>query len=146
MLIRAALLALLIGLLAPGSANAVGIIDISGSTIRYSNPAPSTDTDNIAVFPVGTFIRFTNYGDGLGASGTCGFVAGDTNSVDCPRAGITTILLDLGPGNDTASVSPAINITTVFNGGDGNDAFFGGGGFDIFNGDAGDDNIVSRDG
>jgi hypothetical protein len=145
MLIRAALVAIVVGLFAPASAHAVGIISFSNGTLTYSN-AGSNDADDVAVFQVGNVIRFTNFGDGLGADPQCQFVGNDLNAVDCPLNGLQTIILDLGPGNDVASVSPALKVTTVFNGGDGNDSLFGGGGIDIFRGDAGDDNIVSRDG
>jgi Putative metal-binding motif len=145
MLIRALLLAVVLGLCAPAGAQATAIIDIVGTTIIYHG-VPG-DIDQVAVFETPTTIRFTRFGAGqLGGSATCDFVGADLDTVDCTKFGITSIVLDLDDGNDVASVSPTVTVSVIFNGGPGNDGLFGGGGLDIFNGGPGDDNIISRDG
>ena len=144
MLKRTLLLACAVALLVPAKAHAVGIFSNQGTTLRYDNGG--NEVDDIAIFPVGTStVRITHFGGtGIGPAGDCAFV--DSESVDCPTAGITQIILDLGDGDDVASVSPAIPIPTTLLGGNGNDALFGGGGIDTFDGGAGDDELVSRDG
>src|SRR5262245_58516574 len=144
MLKRALLLAFAVALVVPAKAHAVGIFSNQGTTLRYDNGG--NEVDDIAIFPVGTStIRITHFGGtGIGPAGNCAFV--DSESVDCPANGITRIILDLGDGDDVASVSQAIAIPTTLLGGNGNDAMFGGGGVDTFDGGAGNDEIVSRDG
>ena len=143
MLIRACIVAVAIALLAPGSAHAFGFFGIDGTTVTFRDPDPAAD--NIAIFVTGSTIRLTSFGDaGVGPDPGCQFAGPET--VDCPRNGVNLIVLNLGPGDDVAAVSGDVKVTTVFNGGDGNDGLFGGGGVDIFHGDAGNDNVVSRDG
>jgi hypothetical protein len=143
MLIRAALLACALALLTPAAAHATGVFSQVGSTITYQ--ARAGDVDQIAVFETPTTIRLTRFGGaGLGPGDHCTFV--DDNTIDCPKAGVTSVVLNLGDQDDVASVSPDLNLAFILDGGPGNDGLFGGGGLDIFAGGPGDDNIVSRDG
>ena len=74
------------------------------------------------------------------------FVGADSDTIDCAKNGVTSVVLDLGDGDDVASINPSLKIPVIFDGADGRDGLFGGGGTDIFNGGPGDDNIISRDG
>jgi hypothetical protein len=130
------------GLLVPAGASA-GTFTIQGSTILYSGDPGG---DKIAGVDTGASIRFTRFGgDDLGGAIPCQ-VDPDNQSVECPKAGISTVVLNLGSGNDVAAVSPTVSLPIIFDGGSGADGLFGGGGPDTFSGGAGDDNIISRDG
>jgi hypothetical protein len=129
-------------LLVPAVASA-GTFEVSGNTIVYHGEA---GVDQIAGFAVGNSIRFTRFGGvALGPGPGC-TASPDNQSIDCNKAGVTTILLSLGDGDDVASVAANVGLTVVFDGGPGNDGLFGGGGVDIFHGGDGNDNVVSRDG
>jgi len=129
-------------LVAPAAASA-GTFSVSGSTLVYTGEA---GVDQIAGFDTGTSIRFTRFGGvAVGPGPGCTLSPGG-QSVDCPKTGIRSVLLDLGAGDDVAAVSANVSLPVLFNGGDGADGLFGGGGVDVFDGGAGDDNIVSRDG
>lgn len=128
--------------LAPPTATA-GTFTVTGSTIVYNGDA---GVDQIAGFDTGDTIRFTRFGgDDLGGGLPC-LVSPDQQSVDCPKAGASLVLLDLGSGDDVAAVSANITLPVLFIGGAGNDGLFGGGGVDVFDAGAGDDNVISRDG
>ena len=143
MLRRAVLIALALALLAPATA-AAGTFSRVGDTIVYDDDNGSED--KIAVFDAGTVIRLTRFGAAsLGPGAACRFSANGL-SVDCPKDGATTVILDLRAGDDVAAVNSNVSIPVIFNGGDGNDGLFGGSGTDIFRGGAGNDNIISRDG
>jgi hypothetical protein len=144
-LIRTVCLALALALWAPAGAHATGVFSITGSTVIYD--AVPGDTDQIAGFETPTSYRFTRFGGSdIGPGPACSFLASDSNTVDCRKDGVTAILLNLGDGDDVATISANIRIPVIFNGGLGRDGLFGGGGLDIFNGGPGDDNVVARDG
>jgi hypothetical protein len=142
-MLRALLLALAVVALAPAHALA-GTFAVVGKTIVYTG---EDGQDKIAAFETADAVRFTRFGGtSLGApDNTCTLASGG-QSVVCPKAGVTSVVLNLDDGDDVAAISPALTIPVILNGGGGNDGLFGGGGLDIFNGGSGDDNVVSRDG
>ena len=139
----ACLLAALVALAVAPAAHAQ-TFSIAGSTLVYTG---STDADEIAGFDTGTHFRFTRFGGPtLGSpDGSCE-VSPDAQTVDCPKGGVSLVVLALGTGNDVAAVSANVSVPVRFDGGDGSDGLFGGGGTDAFFGGAGNDNVVSRDG
>ena len=141
-MLRLALLAVCAALLLPATASA-GTFQISSSTIIYDGEA---GVDQIAGFETADSIRFTRFGGvDLGPGPGC-TVSPDNQSVDCPKAGLTAVFLNLDAGDDVAAVSASVTVPVIFDGGSGNDGLFGGGGTDIFSGGAGDDNMIARDG
>jgi hypothetical protein len=143
MLSRALILALAAMTLLPATASA-GFFHIEGSTIVYTG---DPGVDQIAGFDTGTgFIRFTRFGGvDLGAVIPC-TVDDDNQSVDCPKANVSSVILNLDDGDDVAAVNANVSIPVIFDGGPGNDGLFGGGGTDVFQAGAGNDNVISRDG
>ncbi len=143
-MLKVALLAsAIVALAAPANASADGTFVIDGDRIVFTGDAGE---DKISGFDTGTTIRFTRFGGAqLGGDLPCVVSAGG-QTVDCPKTGIVAVVLNLGGGDDVASVSPAVTFPVFFNGGDDNDGLFGGGGIDSFDGGPGDDNVVARDG
>jgi hypothetical protein len=142
--LRAVCLAVVVLALAPVAAQA-GTFTAQGGTITYN--ADAGQSEQIAGFAVGSVIRFTEFGEASIGRGA-GCQASDTTpqTIECPAAGISSIVLNLDDGDDVAAISPQIRIPVIFNGGDGADGLFGGGGNDVFIGGPGNDNVVARDG
>jgi len=140
---RALLLAVALALLAPAPSYAGAFSIPDGHTITYSGGDGSNE--GIAGYKVGNFMRFTRFGQAdIQQDQGCEKI--DDATVQCPLGGVTSVDLNLGTGDDVASVSADVTVPVVFNGGPGNDGLFGGGGNDTFIGGTGNDNIVSRDG
>jgi hypothetical protein len=144
-LIRSLILAAVLCVAAPvTAAHAYGEFNIVGSTVVYSG---GPEVDDIAAYQTPTTIRFTRFGgQTIGPGVGCAFVGGDPNSVDCTKTGVTSVILNLGDGDDIGTISPTLTVPAVLNGGAGDDGLFGGGGTDVFDGGPGNDNVVSRDG
>lgn len=131
-------------LLLPASAGATGLFTVQGTTIVYSGDA---GVDQISGFDTGTSVRFTRFGGAELGGGGPGCVLDPANQwIDCQKANVRIVLLDLGDGDDVAAVSRSVTLPVIFDGGAGNDGLFGGGGTDSFNGGSGDDDVISRDG
>jgi hypothetical protein len=142
---RALIVALTASVLAPATAaHATGVFEKAGPTVIYR--AEPGDIDQIAVFETPTTIRFTRFGgDSFGPGPGCSFLLNDFNTIDCTKDGVTSVVLNLGDGDDVASVDQSLKIPVIFDGADGRDGLFGGGGTDIFDAGPGDDNVISRD-
>jgi hypothetical protein len=150
-LIRALVTAAVLGLLVPATASAGTFSKTDGGATIVYTPTTDTDVDQITGFETATSFRFTRFGGTvLGQDAGCVLVPNDVtfenDTVDCPKSGIRLIRLDLGGGDDVATISPSVTIPVEFNGGAGRDGLFGSGGTDVFEGGPGADNVVSRDG
>jgi hypothetical protein len=142
-LTAAIFVAVAVALCAPAGASA-GTFTVSDTTLIYT--ANNGDVDQIAGFETSSHYRFTRFGGAaIGQDAGCELLANDPNTIDCRKSGVTSMVISLGDEDDVASIDPGIHITTILNGGSGNDGLFGGGGLDIFDGGPGNDNIVARD-
>ena len=117
----------------------------STTTARSCSPATAAPTRSPASRPA-TSIRFTRFG---GARARRRHRLRRQPGLADRRlpedAASSAVELNLGGGDDVASVASAVKFPVFFNGGSGNDGLFGGGGLDSFDGGPGNDNIVARD-
>jgi Ca2+-binding RTX toxin-like protein len=134
------------GLLVFGAAGAAaadeGQVSVSDGTLVYV--AAADDVANHVTLSQPSAARFVvrDTGAPLVAGVGCVHVAADR--VRCAIAGDARASLDLGPGNDTARVLPAI--PTTQDGGAGADRLTGGPGADALSGGDGADRLLGGDG
>jgi Ca2+-binding RTX toxin-like protein len=120
---------------------------ISGNTIRVT--ATANETNRIVVtYASGTdTYTVTDSNATLTPSGLC--VAVDTHTVSCPGAGIETIDVDVGRGNDSAELDRKtipIAVAGKLDGDSGQDVVIGANGSDDIRGGSGRDLINGNDG
>jgi hypothetical protein len=134
---RAAWTGAALALLVPAVADA-GIVEVTGPAVVFSDDGGSLD--RLLISDQGGAIRIADATAALEVGPGCDFESG-SDAVTCPKAGVGTIVLNLGGGDDTARVAASVTLPVRFNGSDGNDALFGGGAGDHFAGGNGADLI-----
>jgi Ca2+-binding RTX toxin-like protein len=134
----------------PGAASAHSLVRPAGAVVSYIS-ADATSLNTLVVRASGSRIEFRDPTvDGGMDPGSCapGDVTADTNvwiiQTFCPAAGVTSLRLDLGEREDTATVS--VNIATTMLGGPGADTLTGGPADDQVSGDDGDDVLTGGGG
>ena len=130
-------------LLAPALASAHSLVRPAGAVVSYLS-ADATSLNTLSVRANGSRIEFRDPTvDGGMDPGDCtpGDISADANAwiiqTFCPAAGVTSVRLDLGEREDSATVS--LNIPTTLLGGSGADRLTGGPAADQLSGDDGDD-------
>ncbi|HEX5621767.1 MAG TPA: putative metal-binding motif-containing protein [Solirubrobacteraceae bacterium] len=143
MLKRALVVALGALVLVPAAASAQGTFSGQAGILTYQGDA---GVDQISGVDMGATIRFTRFGGVTVGGGLPCVITADGQSADCDKAEFDIVLLQLGDGDDVASIASNVTVPVIFQGGAGNDGLFGGGGQDQFFGGPGNDNIIARDG
>jgi Ca2+-binding RTX toxin-like protein len=113
-------------------------VTASGSQVNAIFVSYAASTNTYAVFDSTSDIT---------ASGTC--TAVDSHSVTCPDAGIRTVSVDVGNGNDTILLDRAsipASIEGNLDGDDGSDLILGGRGLDDLSGGGGADTLDGHEG
>jgi Ca2+-binding RTX toxin-like protein len=139
-----ALTVLLVGAPAAVASNAT----ITGNnTVRVTASGSQTNAITVSYASATDTYRVFDATSDLSASGTCTVV--DTRNVNCPGAGIRTISVDVGSGNDTITLDRATIPAAIegnLDGGNGNDLINGGRGLDDISGGSGADTMDGHEG
>ena len=126
---------------APGPTSAA-ITSLTTVTVTTTAGADSANRINISDTSENVVISDTRQTE---VAGTGCSLNGSGSSIRCPIEGITTVVVNLGVGDDTLSVFGSSLVFQV-NAGDGDDILSTGDGNDILNGEGGDDTLRGRDG
>ncbi|WP_157547749.1 hypothetical protein [Nonomuraea candida] len=118
-----------------GPAHATADVSVSGSVLRIASDAAA---DDLLITQVGTRLVVRNDGGLLIPAAPC--VAMAKNVSACPAGEVTTIVADLGDGDDRMENRTALRSRVVL--GAGADQFVGGTGVDMAFGDVGDDRLA----
>jgi RTX calcium-binding nonapeptide repeat (4 copies) len=145
LLLAAVLLALL-----PATAGAHSLVRLGGGVARYLS-ADATSLNTLVVRLDGDRIDFSDRTvDGGIDPGPCepGDISDDANTwiiqALCPRAGITSLNIDLGEREDTATIDAGMPVLLL--GGSGSDTLRTGGAADQLRGDDGNDDLAAGGG
>ncbi|MGB2695971.1 MAG: calcium-binding protein [Dehalococcoidia bacterium] len=132
----------------PPPGEAAARIDIDGPALRYT--ALTTRDNQLTVLASNGAIDLRDGGVPMQVPGACLAVVGRAL---CPAAGLTTIVIDVGDGNDLVQLQ--IPLAAQVHGGSGNDTLVtsgandlldGGAGFDVLDGGLGADRMLGGDG
>jgi hypothetical protein len=134
---RALLLAFaLVG--AAASTAGAGTVSVAGGVLTYT--AAPGEVNNFSIYPNETNDAYL-VNDAVGVSTGPGCTSDDHGNVQCASAGVNSIYVDLGDGNDQGD-DGAVTIPIAMHGGPGNDQL---GSVGMLYGDEGDDYLFSRD-
>lgn len=117
------------------------------NTVRVTASGSQTNAITVSYISATDTYRVFDATSDITASGTC--VVVDTRNVDCPGAGIRTVSVDVGNGNDTITLDRATIPATIegnLDGDDGNDLINGGRGLDDISGGSGADSMDGHEG
>jgi Ca2+-binding RTX toxin-like protein len=141
------LLGLGAALLAAPSAPASNATISGNNTVRVTASGSQTNTFFISYASGADTYRVFDATSDITASGTC--VVVDSRNVNCPGAGIRTISVNAGSGNDTITIDRATvpaSIEGDLEGDGGNDLINGGRGLDDISGGPNQDTIDGHEG
>ena len=120
-----------------------GEAKVAGSTLVYN--ASADEGNNLGVYLQGSDYWIFETNAALSVGSGCG-ISGAGTAV-CNGAGITKILINVGPRNDAVYIDEAsVSVTAEINGGSENDIIHGGAGNDGISGDAGNDELHGQSG
>ena len=146
---RALLAAVLVALWAAAPAAAHSVMKVEGGTIHYT-ANDDVSLNDLSVTFQGSDIRFVDRGadGGIQPASECSPGQTDSNGyiveVFCPRAGISTVRVDVGEAQD--KVTAQIALTLLVLGGAGADTVVTGDGNDVVNGGAANDSVRTGNG
>lgn len=140
---RSLLLAAVVATLAPASAHAVPVVSKpDGQTILVQSTTPG-EHNQIATEVVGDELRITESLAGGITAGLCTQI--DAITARCSTAGVTRLVLRLGPGDDEI-IGASHTLRQEIFGEAGDDALMGGAGDDLVDGGPGVDEALGADG
>jgi hypothetical protein len=146
---RALVAAVLVALWAAAPAAGHSVMKVESGTIHYT-ANDDVSLNDLSVTIAGSDVRFVDRGADGGITPAAECTPGETNAqgwvveVTCPRAGISTVRVDVGEAQDR--VTAQIPLVVLVVGGPGADAVTTGDGNDIVNGGAGNDVVRSGSG
>lgn len=131
--------------LGPSVAQAHSLVRVEGGQLRYLS-ADTTSHNTVNITDTGSNYRIKDPTvDGGMDPGPCTPLSldsqGNVNSVDCSKSGITSLRVDIGEQDDTATLE--VGIPSILLGGPGNDTLQATAQNDIVNGEAGNDTITA---
>ena len=125
-----------LALSAPAFAGSGGLTD--SSSFEYDGGSENND---VTLATAGTLLQLTDSAVVPTVTSTAALlgcsVSGHT--ISCPAAGVSSVVINGGPGDDRVTVGSTSASSVVINGGDGNDVLAGGAGGDLISGGNGDD-------